>query len=84
MPKKAIIFGLLVLVMCLVALTWQGSWAQQAIDTLPPTATTVAATATPAMIVEVRQPADQRSQVPPEPVGTRVGIEGAAVHEWGA
>ncbi len=55
MSKKTII---LVLAITLSALGWEHSWAQQTVVTpTPDTATTAAPTATPAMIVEVRQPA---------------------------
>lgn len=57
MLRKGIIIVFLTLALCLSVLAGEGSWAQQTADTPPPTAATVAPTATPAMIVEVRQPA---------------------------
>lgn len=67
--RKAIVLLLVILAIGLSILRWEGADAQQTTDTpVPPTATAVA-TATPSMIVEVRQPAR-----PPQGFGDQYGI----------
>jgi hypothetical protein len=58
MLRKVTILLLLTLVLGLSASRWSGSLAQQTIVTPSPVTVTAAPTATPAMIVEVRQPAE--------------------------